>query len=236
VRGSLSANYYEVLGVSADASAEEVRDAYLAKTERLRLQRFVGAPTDVITAVKRASVAVEAAWHVLGEPDSRANYDRELVAKPSDHGESHVRRSAWRERHAEHVWTMEQKLGLPMTTVLGLRPPERISPGKPSREGLAVTPAPTYALGDSLASIANWLAPHGKVSRNVAVPSLFGLRAIDALYTAFKADLHIEFVRLTEHPTGDGIVVDQDPQAGTTVRRGSTVTVQAVYDVDSAAP
>ena len=179
-------------------------------------------------------MAVEAAWHVLGDSTSRAEYDSDLRAVGSDSDQPRLKRVEWRKRHADHVWRMEQRLGLPLTSVLGLHPPTDRHLALPiDRPGLDVThTSPDYSWNDPLATFANWLAPHGRKERHVSVPDVCGLRASDALYAIVKADLHIRFVRLTEHPVGNGIVVDQDPSAGSTVRPGSTVTVQAVYGVD----
>ncbi len=230
-------NYYDILGVSQNSSAVEIADAYLEKAERVRPERFIGAPSEVIAAVKQASVAIEAAWHVLGDGTSRAEYNAELGAETPERGLSHLRRFEWRKHHAEHVWAIEQNLGLPLTPVLGISPPSKPASGEAtSGKGLAATAGPEYSLGDPLARFANWLAPHGKAGREVSVPNVCGEHASDALYAVAKADLDIKFVRLTEHPRGNGIVVDQDPPAGTTVRRGSTVTVRAVYETDPTAP
>jgi beta-lactam-binding protein with PASTA domain len=66
----------------------------------------------------------------------------------------------------------------------------------------------------------------------VTVPDVRRLRASEAFYAVGQSDLRIKFVRLTEHPAGgDGIVVDQDPSPGSSVRRSSTVTVQVVHPV-----
>ncbi len=227
-------NYYDVLGVPEDASADEIRDAYLDKIERVSPERFVDAPSEVVAAVKQATVAVEAAWHVLGDSSSRAEYDSDLHAAVSDSQQPRVKRLEWRKRHADHVWQMEQRLGLPLTSVLGLHPQTDRGFGSPAdRPGLAETHSSLdYSWNDPLAAFANWLAPHGRKERHVSVPEVCGLHASDALYAIVRTDLHIRFVRLTEHPVGNGIVVDQDPPAGSMVRPGSTVTVQAVYEAD----
>lgn len=226
-------NYYDVLGVSQDAPADDISDAYLDKIARVAPERFVDAPSEVVAAVKRASVAIEAAWHVLGDAKSRAEYDSELRVATTDGRQIRVKRLEWRRRHAEHVWRLEERLGLPLTPVLGLEPPDGQDLGATTdRRGSEVAQAaPDYSWNDPLATFANWLAPHARKERHVSVPDVCGLHASDALYEIAKADLHIRFVRLTEHPVGDGVVVDQDPAAGSMVRRGSTVTVQAVYEV-----
>jgi DnaJ domain/PASTA domain len=225
-------NYYDVLGVSSTASEDEIRDAYLEKSRQVAPDRFEGAPNEVITAAKKASVVIDAAWHVLGDPSSRAEYDNALNPQhPSD--QTHVKRFAWRRHHAEHVWAMEKKLGVPLTSVLGLRPHDREEADQPvTEEGMRASEfsALPYSIDDHLIGFAEWLAPHDTMSAKVAVPNLSGMRASEALWAACKVDLDLEFVRLTDHPSGEGIIVDQDPPAGTRVHRHTTVTVQAVFD------
>jgi|GEM_PF-1720431 hypothetical protein len=236
-------NYYEVLGVQRDATDEEVRHAYLAKAAQLRPERFVEAPDDVIAAVNRASVVIGEAWNVLGDVALRARYDSELDQAGQISVETHGHRSTWRHRHAEHVWAMERELGLPLTSVLGVQPPNGDDASKPypddaQFEGLAgkvMSPSqqwlvsPIYDPLACLETLANWLGPHEKISRTVTVPNVCGMRASEVFYAVAQADLRINFVRLTEHPTGDGIVVDQHPPAGVPVRRNSTLTVQVVH-------
>jgi hypothetical protein len=243
-------NYYEVLGVPSDATQEEVRHAYLAKTEQLRPERFAGAPPEVVDAVNRASVVVESAWHLLGDVALRAHYDSDLNSSKPPDMEDHQRRGSWRRRHAEHVWEMERALGLPLSSVLGMHPSStdadlardstvqagdglRTGMGSPSEQwGLS----PLYDPLASLERVADWLAPRPRAGRDVVVPNVCGLHGSDVWYAVAKADLHINCVRLSEHPTGDGIVVDQDPASGTLVRRFSTLTIQVVYPSPDAAP
>jgi uncharacterized protein YdhG (YjbR/CyaY superfamily) len=233
-------NYYEVLGAPEDATQEELHQAYLAKQSRLAPERFVGAPEDVLGAVKRASVVVDQAWNVLGDVAIRGNYDADLalsatnaVAVPSD---AH---DGWRRHHAEHVWAMERQLGLPFTSVLGIHPPA--ADGSESRplEGLVKPPmtpseewlaSPLYDPLSALERIADFFAPSGRADSHVTVPNVCGFHGSQAWWPATEADLRLSVVRLSEHPEGDGIVVDQDPPAGTRVRRRSTLTIRVVWD------
>jgi hypothetical protein len=237
-------NYYEVLGVPSNATDEEVRYAYLAKASQLRPDRFPGAPEEVISAVHSASIRVEAAWNILGDVALRGQYDSEL-RENGEIADEPGHRSGWRLRHAEHVWGMERELGQPLTSVLGVHPPlegatlaaalkaqegEGLQGGalmSPSEEWLA---SPLYDPLAKLEQIADWFAPHPKPSRTVIVPNVCGMHASDVFNTVALADLHINFVRLTEHPVGDGIVVDQDPEAGVEIPRYSTLTVQVVHE------
>jgi len=233
-------NYYEVLGAPENATQEELLQAYLAKKAQLRPERFEGAPADVLGAVNRASVAVEQAWDVLGDVALRGQYDSDAGSStPSpDEVPSH-HREGWRRRHAEHVWTMERELGLPFTSVLGIHPPTHDASTNAHLPGLEAPYMPpseewlVSPLWDPLSAaerIANFFAPHGKADPYVTVPNVCGLRGSEAWWPAASADLRISVVRPTEHPKGDGVIVDQDPPAGTRIRRHSTLTIQVVHD------
>ena len=74
------------------------------------------------------------------------------------------------------------------------------------------------------------MGPHPRVGRTVTVPDVTGMRAADAFDAVALADLRIAFVRLTDDTGGgQGIVVDQDPPAGSSAARNSTLTVHVVY-------
>jgi hypothetical protein len=247
-------NYYEVLGVSPDASAEEVRHGYLAKVEKMRPEQFTGASEEVLAAATQAGSVIERAWHVLADPLRRAQHDRELGEKSDPVPNTKL-------VHAEHVWAMERELGLSPSAVFGFEPPpddrsvdvsggatersDRDDVGKgddaTSKVGLADdVSSPSRRWGVSpvhdplagLEAVADWLAPHPRLSRMVTVPEVRTLRASEAFYLVAKADLRINFVRLTENPAGaDGIVVDQDPLPGASVPRHSELIIQVVHPV-----
>jgi hypothetical protein len=65
------ATYYDVLGVSVEARADEVRRAYLELARRLHPDRAPGSD--------RAMQRVNEAWSVLRDPVRRAEYDRALA-------------------------------------------------------------------------------------------------------------------------------------------------------------
>jgi PASTA domain len=237
-------NYYEVLGAPEDANQEELHQAYLAKQSQLTPERFVGAPDDVLGAVKRASVVVDQAWNVLGDVALRGNYDADLSLSSTSAAQSpRAAHEGWRRHHAEHVWAMERELGLPVTSVLGIHAPTADGTESQPREGLAtpaMVPSEEWAVSslyDPLAAaekIADFLAPSDRADPNVTVPNVCGLRGSEVWWPAAAVDLRLSVVRLSEHPVGDGIVVDQHPPAGTKVRRRSILTIQVVWDaVDS---
>lgn len=132
-----------------------------------------------------------------------------------------------------------RELGLPFTSVLGIPPPTddgSTNEHRPGLEGPYMPPSEEWLvspLWDPLSAverIANFFAPHGKADPYVTVPNVCGLRGRQAWWPAASADLRISVVRLTEHPKGDGIIGDQDPPAGTRIRRHSTLTIQVVHD------
>lgn len=231
-----SPNYYEALGVPRDASADELRHAYLSKAAQLREERFAGAPRNVIAALGQASAVIDEAWRTLSDDDRRAAYDRDLD-QASDS----------RRRRAERIWALERELGWSLSAVYGLEPPE-----VPDQLAMAASAGPSASDTDSaglagpfsvpsergdvspvfasLEVLANWLGGHHREPKTVAVPNVRGLRASKAFYAVARSDLEINFVRLTENPGGgDGMVIDQDPAPGTVVRRHSKLTVHVVH-------
>ncbi len=234
-------NHYETLGVPRNATLEELRRAYLAKHAQLRPERFVGAPEHMLDAVARASGVIDEAWRVLGDAEKRRRYDAELEVGDQLGGDS-------RRSRAEHIWAMERELGWPLSSVLGLEPPGPLprayrgeapsatheengnEPTGLHRRSYASVDGNASAIVWALESLALWLRPRRHASAHVSVPDVCGLHASEAYYAVAKSDLHINFIRLTEDPSGgDGTVVDQYPPAGTSVRRGTTLNVQVVH-------
>jgi curved DNA-binding protein CbpA len=74
---------YDILGISAGAAADTLRRAYEARVAQLRPELINGAPSPVIAAVSRAKEAVDMANLVLGAPESRLRYDRQLGLRKS---------------------------------------------------------------------------------------------------------------------------------------------------------
>ena len=66
--------HYDVLGVSASASAEEVKRAYHRMAREHHPDVRAGGSGDPM-------VEVNAAWAVLGDPVRRESYDRELARR-----------------------------------------------------------------------------------------------------------------------------------------------------------
>ena len=70
---------YDILGLLPGASADKIRKAYQARMRQLGPDMIAGASSKVLAAVNRAQAAAEQAWRVLGDPASRAAYDRALA-------------------------------------------------------------------------------------------------------------------------------------------------------------
>jgi DnaJ domain len=78
-------SHYEVLGVSADASAAEVRRAYLALARAHHPDFHVGDSAAVRGDAERTMQRLNEAWLVLGDRRRRADYDLTLP-RPVDRG------------------------------------------------------------------------------------------------------------------------------------------------------
>ncbi len=68
-------SHYDVLGITPEAKPETVRRAYLRQARRWHPDRPAGDPARMR--------AVNQAWEILGNPRSRAAYDRTLVRDPN---------------------------------------------------------------------------------------------------------------------------------------------------------
>jgi hypothetical protein len=103
-------------------------------------------------------------------------------------------------------------------------------PSEPGLDTSNVGPIPGDAgaeLLGGLLALTDWLAPHPRPPRRVAVPDVRGLFYSVCLGITGKLGLHVTAVRLTEHPMPvDGLVVSQSPKPGERTRWGSALTVQ----------
>jgi curved DNA-binding protein CbpA len=103
----------------------------------------------------------------------------------------------------------------------------------PSEPG-AEQPDVDFIVGDAglevlggLLMLGDWMTPHPRQSRRVAVPDVRGLFYSVCLGITGKLGFRLNTVRLTEHPLPvDGLVVGQSPGPAAQARRGSTLTVQ----------
>jgi len=67
--------WYNLLGALADASSEDIQQAYDAKAGLLRTELLAGAPSKVVAAAARAQGVIDAAQRVLSDPVSRQRYN-----------------------------------------------------------------------------------------------------------------------------------------------------------------
>ena len=79
-------NHYDVLGVTRQADHHQVRRAYLDAARRWHPDRFSGKPTKEAEQAEHAMRRVTQAWSVLGNAQSRAAYDRQLIARAPEPG------------------------------------------------------------------------------------------------------------------------------------------------------
>jgi hypothetical protein len=191
-------SYYDILGVLPSAAADDVQRSYEAKMAVLAPGMIAGAPSKVITAVDRARVAIELARRTLIDPVARARYDTEIgILRPGS------------------------GLARPFTP-----PSQGLWGWDPSwnRGGAA---SPGDAAVDLAGVIADWMAPRHARGRHVAVPDARGLFVRPARHLVAVSGLNVDLIQLTRDPMPvEGIVVDQVPPSGATVRRSSLVTMQ----------
>jgi curved DNA-binding protein CbpA len=111
----------------------------------------------------------------------------------------------------------------------GLSSPESV-PSEPGAE----QPDVDFIGGDAglevlggLLMLGDWMTPHPRQPRRVAVPDVRGLFYSVCLGIAGKLGFRLDTIRLTEHPMPvDGLIVGQSPGPAAQARRGSTLTVQ----------
>ncbi len=75
--------YYDVLGVSPDASAADLRRAYRAKAARLHPDKHASGGPEELAAAEREMRGINEAWQVLSDPGTRRQYDAALLPPPS---------------------------------------------------------------------------------------------------------------------------------------------------------
>lgn len=193
--------WYDVLGVTAGASADTLRQAYADRKRQLRAELLTGAPSPVLSAASRASQSIEAAWLVLSDPGRRRAYDDEIGL----HRERGLRGSA-------EFGGSAGPLALGADPYYLLRGPLRLG----------------AALSDAAAALADWLGPApAPPPRGRTVPDLRGLFYHPCHDVVTLAGLRLSVIRLTADPMPvEGLVVGQSPAPGAHVRAGSTLTVR----------
>ena len=71
--------HYDVLGISADASAETVKRAYYKRARKYHPDAHAGSTDKLIDEAERAMALLNSAWSVLRDPDLRRDYDEDLI-------------------------------------------------------------------------------------------------------------------------------------------------------------
>jgi curved DNA-binding protein CbpA len=82
-RAELASNYYDLLGVGHQASADEVKNAYHSLARRYHPDRFHQADAQLRNQIESAFARVAQAYEVLGDQSSRASYDAHFAAPAS---------------------------------------------------------------------------------------------------------------------------------------------------------
>lgn len=138
--------WYDILGVRPDASADDIRLAYLAKARLIEPARVSGAPSRVVTAVARAQALLDQARQVLGDPAARRRHDQEAFVRSSGPG-------------------LDRGEPVPSGPGTGALD-ETVTAGGPEMAAV---------LG-GLVALADWLAPQPRPPCRLAVPDFRGCR------------------------------------------------------------
>jgi curved DNA-binding protein CbpA len=202
---------YDVLGVTAGASADTLRRARDGRVRQLRPGLEAGASSPVVAAAARAREAVEFAGLVLGDPELRLRYDREI--------------GLHRERGLRGSHGFAEGATKDGGDPYGLM-----------RAGVGLLDADLW---HSFESLLSWMAPlPASPARRVTVPDLRGLFYRPCQAVATMAGFRLAVVRLTANPMPvEGLVTGQSPAPGAIARRESGLTVQVWHPArDSGAP
>jgi DnaJ domain len=222
--GAESITWYDVLGVSAGADGDTVRDAYAQRSQQLRPELLNGAPSPVLLAAERAAAAVKAAWLVLSDPGRRRRYDREVGAsrggglRGTDAFGGSLPSGAAGSGASSGPRDAGEPAGSAGPLVLGTELDLMLNE----------MPDAAGAVLEIFTTLTPWTTPLPPApSRRITVPELRGLffRACRDVVTT--AGLRLAVERLTEDPMPvEGLVVGQSEKPGSHVRHKSTLTVQ----------
>jgi curved DNA-binding protein CbpA len=75
--------YYDVVGVSVDATSDEIRQAYHRKAQLLHPDRHIGASSAILQESEESMALLNKAWETLSSPERRQAYDRTLTVTPT---------------------------------------------------------------------------------------------------------------------------------------------------------
>lgn len=83
-------NYYKTLGVEANGSPEEIRQAYHAMAKKYHPDVYHGSKSYATQKMKK----INAAYEILKDPDARRQYDQELAMTPKKQRAARTRRTS----------------------------------------------------------------------------------------------------------------------------------------------
>jgi hypothetical protein len=189
---------YDVLGVSAGASADTLGRARAERLAQLRPGLESGAPSPVAAAAARAREAVDAAGRVLGDPALRLRYDQQI--------------GLYRARGLR---------GSPGFAEGGTADPYALV-----RAGVSLLdgnlPDSVAAFDEWLAP-----RPAARGRRRVVVPDLRGLFSRPCHALAAQAGFRLAVIHLTRDPLPvEGLVTGQEPAPGSAAGRRPTLTIE----------
>ncbi|HOB64962.1 MAG TPA: DnaJ domain-containing protein, partial [Clostridia bacterium] len=72
----MAANYYEILGVSKDASADEIKSAYRKLAKKYHPDLYTNATESQKAEAEKKFKEVQYAYDVLSDPQKKAAYDQ----------------------------------------------------------------------------------------------------------------------------------------------------------------
>lgn len=118
----MTSTHYERLGVPADSSAEEIRQAYLRMARENHPDKLPGADPVRMRERQAAMVAINAAWFVLGNSGRRKVYDDAL--------QEEAERREWERQEQE--WAEEAEEPYDWSSEPSVLPPEYGRHGNPA--------------------------------------------------------------------------------------------------------
>jgi S1-C subfamily serine protease len=74
--------YYQILGLSPDATQEQIKEAYIFSLKAFHPDKFAGSSLEQQRIAHERTKAINEAYSVLSDPIKRANYDREYMRPP----------------------------------------------------------------------------------------------------------------------------------------------------------